>query len=71
MAHSFTGPGVKSMTAEPTAVRESAWGPTKAATSCVTPRATAAAATPAAARIPLDAMLAKLPIRPPESLTEK
>jgi hypothetical protein len=37
----------------------------------VTPRATAAAATPAVARMPLDAMVAKLPIRPPESLTEK
>ena len=27
MAHSLTGPGVRSMTAEPTAVRESADGP--------------------------------------------
>jgi hypothetical protein len=37
----------------------------------VTPRATAAAATPAIARMPLVAMQAKVPIRLPESLTEK
>jgi hypothetical protein len=52
-------------------VRESDRGPTNAASNWVTPRATAAAAMPTIARVPLDAMLAKLPIRRPESLTEK
>ncbi len=72
IAHSLTGPGVRSMTVDPTAVRESACGPTNAAISWVTPSATAAAAIPAIARVPLaTAMQAKLPIPPPESLNEK
>src|SRR6478609_6140369 len=70
IAHSFTGPGVRSMTDDPTAVRESDCGPTNAATSWVMPSDTAAAAMPAIARDPLDAMQAKVPIRPPERLTD-
>ncbi len=71
IAHSFTGPGVRSMTADPTAVRESAPWPTKADSNWVIPSATAAAAMPAIARALLEAMQAKLPIRLPESLTER
>jgi hypothetical protein len=71
IAHSLTGPGVRSMTVDPTAVRESDSGPTNAASSWVTPMAMAAAAIPAIARVLLVAMQAKLPIRQPESLTEK
>ncbi len=64
IAHSLTGPGVRSMTADPTAVRESDSGPTTRPTSWVTPSATAAAAIPAIARGPLRAaMQAKVPIR--------
>ena len=59
------------MTADPTAVRESAPWPTKADSSWVIPSATAAAAMPAIARALLEAMQAKLPIRLPESLTER
>ncbi len=71
IAHSLTGPGVRSMTADPTAVRESALWPTKADSNWVIPSATAAAAMPAIARALLEAMQAKLPIRLPESLTER
>ena len=71
IAHSLTGPGVRSMTADPTAVRASASVPTNTATSWVTPRATAAAAMPAIAFVPRVDMLAKLPTRLPERLTEK
>jgi hypothetical protein len=71
IAHSLTGPGVRSMTVDPTAVRESEPGPTNAASNWVTPSETAAAAIPAIARVPLAAMQDKLPIRLPESLTEK
>ena len=71
ITNSLTGPGVRSMTADPTAVRESAPGPTNAARSWVTPRATAAAATPAIAFVSRAAMLAKVPIHLPERLTEK
>jgi len=53
IAHSFTGPGVTLMTAVPTAVRASAAGEKKAAVSSTTPRATAAAATPAPIRKPV------------------
>jgi hypothetical protein len=59
------------MTDDPTAVRESDCGPTNAATSWVMPSDTAAAAMPAIARDPLDAMQAKVPIRPPERLTDE
>jgi hypothetical protein len=52
IAHSLTGPGVRSMTADPTAVRASASGPNATARSCVTPTATAAAAMPAIALAP-------------------
>ena len=52
IAHSLTGPGVRSMTADPTAVRASACGPNGTATNCVTPSATAAAAMPHRARVP-------------------
>ena len=54
IAHSFTGPGVALMTAVPTAVRASAAGEKKAALSWTTPRATAAAATPAPMRRPVE-----------------
>ena len=70
IAHSLTGPGVRSMTADPMAVRASAAGPTNAASSCVTPSATAAAATPAIAFVSRAAMLAKLPTYLPLRLTE-
>lgn len=56
MAHSRTGPGVRSMTTDPTAVRASDTGPKNTASNPVTPRATAAAATPASAgagRVPV------------------
>ena len=39
MAHSLTGPGVRSMTTDPTAVRESACGPRGIARSAATPSA--------------------------------
>ena len=71
MAHSLTGPGVRSMTVDPTAVRASDSGPTKAASSWVTPSATAAAAIPASALALARGHEAKLPMRPPERLTEK
>jgi uncharacterized membrane protein len=51
MAHSLTGPGVRSMTADPTALSASACGPNGAATSSVIPTATAAAAMPFRARL--------------------
>ena len=64
IAHSLTGPGVRLMTAVPTAVRASAAGEKKAAVSWTTPRATAAAATPAPIRRPIvdRAMGANLPL---------
>ena len=61
IAHSLTGPGVTSMTTEPTAVRASASGPNATATSWVTPRATAAAATPAQRFRPARRHAAKVP----------
>ena len=53
MAHSLTGPGVRLITEVPTAVRASAAGENTTAASCVTPRATAAAARPADIRAPM------------------
>src|SRR5262249_41986252 len=50
IAHSLTGPGVRSMIADPTAFRASAAGPNGTATSCATPRPTAAAAMPTSVR---------------------
>ncbi|SHW75060.1 Uncharacterised protein [Mycobacteroides abscessus subsp. abscessus] len=50
IAHSLTGPGVRSMTTDPTAVRESACGPSGIASSAAAPSATAAAARPASER---------------------
>ena len=46
MAHSLNGPGVRSITAEPTAVRASALDPNGTATRALTPSAIAAPATP-------------------------
>ena len=46
IAHSLTGPGVRSMTEEPIALRASAVGPNGTATSAPTPTAIAAAAIP-------------------------
>lgn len=50
IAHSLTGPGVRSTTAEPIAVRASARAPNGMPTSWATPSETAAAATPAIIR---------------------
>ena len=68
MAHSFTGPGVRSMTTAPTAARASLAAETSADTNWVTPRATTAPATPAEALpVPVEAgggrsdIAAKLP----------
>ena len=69
IAHSLTGPGVTSMTTEPTAVRASASGPNATATSWVTPRATAAAATPANAFVPRVVMRPRYLGNLPERLT--
>src|SRR5258705_12910889 len=46
MAHSFTGPGVRSITADPTALRASAADPNGMAASWAAPSAVAAAAVP-------------------------
>ena len=51
MADSLTGPGVRSMTTDPTAFKASAAGPNSAESSCMTPRATATAATPLSIRV--------------------
>ncbi len=71
IAHSLTGPGVRSMTADPTAVRASACGPNAPASSWVTPSATAAAAMPHSARLPRagSAMMPRYPGTVPERLT--
>ena len=54
IAHSLTGPGVRFTTAVPTEVRTSAAGEKKVARSCATPTPTAAAATPAPMRSPVE-----------------
>ena len=51
MAHSLTGPGVRSITDEPTAVRASALEPNGTATRALTPRAIAAAARPTSGEV--------------------
>ncbi len=51
IAHSFTGPGVRSMTVDPMAFRASADAPRGAATSALRPRVTAAAAIPLRIRV--------------------
>ena len=71
IANSLIGPGVRSMTAEPTAVRASACGPNATASSWVTPSAIAAAAMPHSARVPRagSAMRPRYPADRPERLT--
>ena len=54
IAHSLAGPGVRLITAVPTAVRESAAGEKNAASNWATPSATATAATPAPIRADTD-----------------
>ena len=54
IAHSLTGPGVRLITAVPTEVRTSAAGEKKEASNCATPKPTAAAATPAPIRKPVE-----------------
>ena len=68
MAHSLTGPGVRSMTADPTALRASDSGPTKTASNWVTPSATAAAAMPAIALAPRAVMRPSYPCADPKGL---
>jgi hypothetical protein len=70
MAHSLIGPGVRSMTADPTALRASASGPRNTASSWVTPSATAAAATPAIALAPRAVMRPSYPRADPKGLTK-
>ena len=54
IAHSLAGPGVRLITAVPTEVRTSAAGEKKDASNCATPKPTAAAATPAPIRNPVE-----------------